>query len=270
MTKNLGTVISSFESPSSSQFDFVVQEKPGKVPVRKGQFIQLQTEEGILIGRVEDVIKTNRYFMQAESVREYEKSGNPLHQMFPVERWEYLVAKTHPLGVYEKGVLRRVTYPPSPGSVVKEIDTSILSEFLGLDKNGLNIGQIALHGLDARINLTKLFQKHLAILAMSGSGKSYLCGILLEELLDRSEELGKPAIIIIDPHGEYKNFTNDKSYADRTKVFESKNISIAASSLTPYQIGEFMPQMSAANIVSLRLSLTSSGKRKEVMVLTSC
>ena len=78
MSKIIGTVISTFEGPSTFRFNFVIKEESGQIPVHKGQFIQAQTEEGILIGRVDEVVKTNRYFMQAESVREYEKSGKPL------------------------------------------------------------------------------------------------------------------------------------------------------------------------------------------------
>ena len=242
--KAIGTVISTFEGPSTYQFNFVIKDESEKIPIHKGQFVQLQTEEGTLVGRVDEIIKTNRYFMQAEAVREYEKSGKPLMDMFPVDRWEYLVAKTTPLGVYNNGVLKRVTYPPSPGSVVEEIDKNILRDFLGLDTNGLNIGKIVFHNLDAKINLTRLFHKHLAVLAISGAGKSHFVSVLLEELLDRSDKLGKPAVIVIDPHGEYVGFAEDEKYSNKTKVFDKENISISASSLSPYQIMEFLPEIS--------------------------
>jgi len=246
MPKTIGTVISSFEGPSTYQFNFVIKEDSGEIPVHKGQFIQMKTEQGILIGRVDEVIKTNRYFMQAESVREYEKSGKPLMDMFPVDRWEYLVAKTTTLGVYDDGLMKRVTYPPSPGTRVTGIDKSILTDFLGLDSNGLNVGKIVFHDLDAKVNLTKLFQKHLAILAISGAGKSYLVSTLLEELLDRPDKLGKPAIIVIDPHGEYAGFAEDENYSKKTQVFDKGSLSISTSSLSPYQIMEFLPHITSA------------------------
>ena len=245
MPKTIGTVISSFEGPSTFQFNFVIKEDSGEIPVHKGQFIQTKTEQGILIGRVDEVIKTNRYFMQAESVREYEKSGKPLMDMFPVDRWEYLVAKTTTLGIYDDGLMKRVTYPPSPGINVEVIDNDILSKFLGLDEKGLNVGKIVFHDLDAKVNLTKLFHKHLAILAISGAGKSHLVSVFLEELLDRSDDMGRPAIIVIDPHGEYAGFAEDEKYSKRTRVFDNKNLSIGVSSLSPYQISEFVPEISA-------------------------
>jgi hypothetical protein len=263
MTKTIGTVISSPEGPSTFKFDFVIKEDSGKIPVNTGQFIQTQTEQGILIGRVDEVLKTNRYFMQAESVREFEKTGRPLNEMFPVDRWEYLVAKTAPLGVYDAGNVKRVTYPPSPGSKVEKIDKEILNKFLGLDKGGLNIGEISFHDIEAKVNLTKMFQKHLAILAISGAGKSYLTSVLFEELLERKNKLGKPAVIVIDPHGEYIGFGNDPEYKNKTRVYSEKDISVGISRLSPYQIMNFLPQMSSAQKRELTTIVQNLMKKKK-------
>jgi len=262
MTKTIGTVISNFDGPSTFRFDFVIKDSEG-IPVHTGQFIQVKTEQGILVGRVDEILKTNRYFMQAESVREFEKSGRPLNEMFPVDRWEYLVAKTIPLGIYDSGLVKRVTYPPSPGVTVEEIDKKILVDFLGLDERGLNIGKISFHDLDARVNLTKMFQKHLAILAISGAGKSYLTSVLFEELLDRMDELGKPSVIVIDPHGEYVGFGNDPKYSSKTKVYTKDDISIGISKLSPYQIMEFLPQMSSAQKRELTTIIQKLMKEKK-------
>ncbi len=243
--QEIGTVISLNENPSSSEFWFVINSEDG-MPIRRGQFVQLQTEEGLLISRVAEIIKTNRYFNRAESVREYERSGKPLLDVFPVDRWEYLVAQTIPLGIYDDGEQKRVSFPPSPGEKVYKVDEKILPKFFGFDENsGIDIGQVEFHDIEAKLNITKLFQKHLAILAMSGAGKSYLASVLIEEILDRSDSLGKPCIILIDPHGEYLRFAKDEKYISSTKVYNQKNISIAAHHLSPYQIGELVPQMTA-------------------------
>lgn len=241
--REIGTVISTIEGPSSCEFSFVIKEGEG-IPVRKGQYTQLQTEEGLLLSRVTEVIKTNRYFMRAESVSEYEKSGKLLPEYFPVDRWEYLVAKATPLGIFSDGTQRRVTFPPSPGSKVFLADEKVLSDFLGLDEKGLNIGKIEFHDLGTRLNLTKLFQKHCAILAQTGAGKSYLMSCLIEEVLDR-EELGRPAIIIVDPHGEYLGFADDENYSQRTKIFDEDSLRIAAYGLSANQICELQPFISA-------------------------
>lgn len=243
--QEIGTVISTLEGPNSNEFSFVLNDSE-EIPVRKGQLVQLQTEEGLLVARVAEVMKTNRYFMRAESVREYERSGRPLVEQLPVDRWEYLVAKAIPLGIYTANQQKRVGYPSSPGQKVFKIDENILSNFLGLDSNnGINIGKIEFHNTDARLNITKLFQKHLAILAISGAGKSYTVAVMIEELLDRPEELGKPAIILVDPHGEYTGFTSDANYVIKTRLYNDKNISIATNRLSATNIAELIPRMSS-------------------------
>ena len=242
--QEIGTVISSVESPNSTEFWFVLNENKG-VPVRKGQFIQLNTEDGILFARVEDIIKTNRYYQRAESVSEFERSGRPLVEQFPVDRWEYLIAQAYPLGVFSDGAQRRVTFPPSPGNDVYPIDESLLHNVLGLDiKSGLDIGKIEFHNVSAKLNVTRLFQKHVAVLAMSGAGKSYLISILIEELLNK-ERNQRPSIILIDPHGEYGGFEQDEKYRTSTKVYDGDKVTIATNNLSAYQLSVLQPKISS-------------------------
>ena len=86
----IGTVIVTEDSPSPSKFSFVVTGDGRRMPVRQGQFVEVETEEGRVIAFVTNLVKTNRYFMRAESVREYERGGKPLTAIFPADRWEYL------------------------------------------------------------------------------------------------------------------------------------------------------------------------------------
>ncbi|MCS7135393.1 MAG: ATP-binding protein [Candidatus Aenigmarchaeota archaeon] len=218
------------------EFDFAIQHPS----VRKGQFVQINADEGVIIARVEEIYKTNRYFSRVESVVEYERGNNPIEKAFPVDRWEYLVANCSILGFFNNGKVERLTFPPSPGSKVTEIDETILESFLGFDKRGLWLGKIFHHNLEVRLNLTRLLQKHVAILAMSGAGKSHLVGVIIEELLDRESSLGKPAIIVLDPHGEYKRFLEDSFYRRNTKVFENENIKIGMSDLKLSNFCDFL------------------------------
>src|SRR3989338_582299 len=257
----IGTVIATIEGPNSSEFSFVIKEEKGKMPVRKGQFVQLNTEEGLLVARVSEIYKTNRYFMRAESVREYERSGKPLMDVFPVDRWEYLVAKSVPLGVLNEGSQKRISFPPSPGEKVFNVDEKILSSFLGFNENGIHIGKISSHDMDVKLDLSKLFQKHVAILAISGGGKSYLASVLIEEILKRNQA---PAVVILDPHGEYKGFSHDENFAHKTKIFNEKSISIAARNLSAFQLSELMPHFSSVQRRELNQVIQTIRTKKHV------
>ena len=50
------------------------------------------------------------------------------------------------------------------------------------------------------IDLRAVTSTHLAIIASTGSGKSYLAGVLTEELMAPHN---RAATLIVDPHGEY-------------------------------------------------------------------
>ena len=116
-----------------------------------------------MYSRISDIFKSNRYFQRAESVRAYEKSGKKMSEIFPVERWEYLIGKAKPLAVFSGSLLQRPCFPPSPGDSVEIADGEMLSRFIGFDQEkGANVGKINFHDTPVKLNLTKLLQKHLA------------------------------------------------------------------------------------------------------------
>ncbi|MFH1448336.1 MAG: ATP-binding protein [Candidatus Micrarchaeota archaeon] len=239
MGNELGTVISTFEGPSTNEFSFVISNPV----VRKGQFIQSENEDGLLIGIVSDILRSNRYFERAESVAEYERSGAMPN--FPTEDWEYMIATARALGVFKEDNLIRATIPAAPGKKVETVDDGMLKRFLGFDEDGLNLGKLGTHAVDVKVSLNGLLQKHLSILAMSGAGKSYLSGVILEELLDRKAEQGRIGVVVFDVHGEYIGFRSGE-YANRTHIFEGKKLKIALHKVSPYMLGKFLPELSAA------------------------
>ncbi|KUO40599.1 MAG: hypothetical protein AVW06_02330 [Hadesarchaea archaeon DG-33-1] len=255
----LGTVITTGEGPSPTEFSFVVTMNGRGIPVRRGQFVELETEEGKVIAFVTNIIKTNRYFMRAESVKEYERGGRPLRSVFPADRWEYIIADARALGVQAENGLERTSFPPSPGQKVYEADPTTLARFLGLDSNnGVEIGHLRYHNLRVKLDLTKLLRKHVAILSMSGGGKSYTSSVIIEELLDRLPEEGRTAIVVIDVHGEYTGLTEPGEGVDdsnRVAVVRGRDIRIGVPNLNSRHFKEFMPEMSWEQVRELQLVL---------------
>lgn len=255
----LGTVIATGEGPSPTEFSFVVTMNGRAIPVRRGQFVELKTEEGKVIAFVTNVIKTNRYFMRAESVKEYERGGRPLRSVFPADRWEYIIADARALGVQAENGMERTSFPPSPGQKVYETDPPVLARFLGLSSNsGVEIGNLRYHDLPVKLDLTKLLRKHVAILSMSGGGKSYTSSVIIEELLDRLPEEGRTAVVVIDVHGEYTSLAEpggDIDYSNRAVVVRGGDIRIGVSNLSSRQFREFVPDMSGEQARELQLVL---------------
>ncbi len=230
-----GTVISTIDSPTTRKFSFVVGKD---ARVRRGQFVSIAIDDGKLIGRIADIRKTNRYFINPESVNNVEKNIG-MSDAYPTWEWEYLVADVMSLGVYAGKGFQEADFPPSPGDPVREPEKEILEKFFGFSPHGIHIGSIKHHDVNVSLDITRLFHKHLAILAMSGAGKSYLTSLMLEELLDRPAEKGQIGVVIIDTHGEYTSFSHDKSYSSKSKVFYSSEIQIGLPNLSEYQIAEY-------------------------------
>ncbi|MFP3949527.1 MAG: helicase HerA domain-containing protein [Candidatus Micrarchaeia archaeon] len=240
MQRPLGTVISTEESPTTMQYAFVLDEGS---PVKKGQFIQTTSEEGIIFGYVSEITRANRYFERAESVAEYERE-TPISTHFPIKSWEYAIAEVRVLGrmrkLGDKYIQSRVSLPPSPGTKVIEADEGMLKDFVGFVPNGLLFGKLQNHEVEAKIDMTRLLQKHLAILAMSGAGKSHLASVMLEELLDRSKEDGRVAMVIIDIHGEYAGFRQDPTYGKKIRVINGKDVCVPFRRLTSQMISSWV------------------------------
>jgi DNA helicase HerA-like ATPase len=258
--KEVGTVICTVNGPNSTEFSFVVTDLSQGIPVRKGHFVKLEGEDGKIIGCVAEIFKTNRYFERAEAVREFERSA-PIKSIFPVDRWEYIIAAAKLIGVYNSSdkALVKADYPPSPGEKVYLADDSMLSDIIGFEGDtGLYIGRLYQHNTKVSLNLTRLLQKHVAILAMSGAGKSYLASVIMEELLSRSKEQGRLATMVIDVHGEYATFAGKpgragtEDFSNRVSVLKGSYFEIAARHLTSALIMDLAPQMTLIQARELR------------------
>ncbi len=234
----VGTVISN-PGPTTVGFSFIVNGN-----VSKNQFVFLP-DDGV-VGMVSEIVKENRYLESPETVHHFQASNVDIRNRFPVGGWEYAVARVKTVGVWKGGVLERCGFAPSPGQDVELVREEDLNKILGFDDSGLNLGKLDNHDVDVKVNLTRLLQKHLAILAMSGAGKSYATSVLIEELLDRREDLGKIGVVLIDVHGEYLGFSErskEQDYSTKTKVFS--HIKIGVPDLSAGMISELVPGMSS-------------------------
>ena len=90
--------------------------------------------------------------------------------------------------------------PPPPGTEVLKAPTSILSKvFCPSGSEYVRIGKLLREpDVEVRVNINKVVSRHLAILAMTGMGKSNLVALLAK----RIGEL-RGTVLIFDYHGEY-------------------------------------------------------------------
>ena len=103
----------------------------------------------------------------------------------------------------EEGRLIRPLTPVLPSSSVYLPDEEPVREVLGLGlsrENGAYVGKLFNTGMDVCIDPYQAVGNHVSIIAKTGSGKSYVCGVLVEEL----NRHGIP-VVILDLHGEYRS-----------------------------------------------------------------
>jgi DNA helicase HerA-like ATPase len=272
-TETIGTVVCTENGPSTENIAFVIGKRndtspDNQIPIHVGQYVSMETEEGTVFAQIEQIYKTNRYFAQIDAVHEFTRSGKAFDAIFPIDRWEYVLAETNPLGIFDNGGVRRITYPPSPGTQVKTPDTKTLSEFLGFIKGGVHLGDLLFHNIPATFDLTRMYQKHVALLAMSGAGKSYAASVMLEELLTRKQSQGRPALMVIDVHGEYTGLAeargpDGKGFEDQITVIQSPLVEIATPRMSAKAFATYAPDMGTIQVRELtRVIRTLRSTRK--------
>jgi DNA helicase HerA-like ATPase len=146
--------------------------------------------------------------------------------------------------------------PPDPGAQVHVASHAFLTRVLSPKAIG-TAGSAHLGSLLTRapgevpivLDVKHMVSTHLAILASTGSGKSYTAGVLIEELM---KPTNRAAVLVVDPHGEYGTlsalethpaFAQD-GYRPRVKVIPHERVKIRLSSLTEADIKALLPMMS--------------------------
>ena len=138
-----------------------------------------------------------------------------------------VIAKAMVIGSRQNRLLRMPKTPFSPGDRVFRADPELIASTLGLTRGNVYLGLLEGQRIPVHLDANTLVQKHVSILARTGSGKSYAAGVIMEELLDQDIPL-----VIIDPHGEYTSLRDPAVEGD----FEYFGISPAgyAERLTVY------------------------------------
>ncbi len=153
---------------TTKEFKFKVEQE-----AKKFQYIEINAEQ-LILAQITEIEKTK----------------------------EETIAQCNIIGYRDKeNKLKTLRIPLEPNTEVLTAKESTIESVLGLvkTKNSAFMGTLeGYKNLNVYIDLNKILTKHLAILAKSGSGKSYSAAVILEELLER-----KIPMLIIDPHGEY-------------------------------------------------------------------
>ena len=182
----LGTIEGDVDT---SGFEFRATEEVGKF-----DFVSVKSNDRWILAQIESVTK--------------QSSGET-------------TAHANIIGYRDKGMTRAPRQVIEPGSIVYSADQDLISQTLGLDNDGLRIGSLETNdGIDIFVN-PEDFYKHFAVLAQTGAGKSYLTGVLVEEMLEQDFP-----VLVVDPHGEFSSLEDpNPDNEDESRSYEIKEYS---------------------------------------------
>ncbi len=181
----LGTIEGEVDT---SSFDFRATEEVGKF-----DFVSVKSNDRWVLAQVDEVKK----------------------------KTDSTIATANIIGYRDKGMTRAPRHVIEPDSIVYSADQELISDTLGLKDDGLRVGNLETNeDIDIFVN-PEDFYKHFAVLAQTGAGKSYLTGVLIEEMLEQDFP-----VMVIDPHGEFSSLQNpNPENPEDSKGYEIKEYS---------------------------------------------
>jgi uncharacterized protein len=176
---------------------------------RRGEFVRIRHQERVgesetdVLGRIVSMTRSNVLYNSdmGQSVNELE--------LLPGAQvtGEKVMAKLELVG-YKDPTTSQIKIPRralDPGAKVETVDYYFLSQFYEFDEQtSLHIGNLVGYEqgentVPVYLDINRLVTEHLAVLAMTGSGKSYTVGRIIERLV----VLNNGSVVVFDPHGEY-------------------------------------------------------------------
>ncbi|HZS48457.1 MAG TPA: ATP-binding protein [Blastocatellia bacterium] len=145
--------------------------------------------------------------------------------------------------------------PPTPGQPVYLASSENLARMLSPknknDRGAAHIGSLLTRSegeVPIVLSVRDVVSTHLAILASTGAGKSYVAGVLTEELMMPNN---RAAVLVVDPHGEYDTLREieshpaftDGSYRPAVKIFQPDKVKVRFDSLELADIRYLLPEL---------------------------
>jgi hypothetical protein len=164
-----------------------------KTMPRSGEYVVLKYDDMEVLGMVEALLRGSPSI--SGDILDPEVVERILG--FEGENGQYVRGKVRLLGDVNTLEIPRV--PPPPGTRIKRASSATLAKIFG--GGTIKIGRLLSHpDVDVLIDGNSMITRHLAILAITGGGKSNTVSVIVDGILDLK---GMP--VIFDMHSEYTN-----------------------------------------------------------------
>ena len=164
-----------------------------KMP-KVGEYVTIEYDDKQVLGMIENLIRGNDALnVDINDFKAIQKISS-----IGVED-NYIRGKVKILGDINDN-LRLPRTPVLPGTEIKLADSEILKDIFKVN-NPLKLGCLVNQSdVDVNVDANPILSRHLAILAMTGAGKSNTVSVLIDQLLGYSVP-----VFVFDMHGEYKD-----------------------------------------------------------------
>lgn len=237
--KEVGVIVG---EASSNEFFF--SSKPGEMPSR-WEYLLTYSEEDVdgtlkqveVVAQIERVLSASQVLtkeLDFEIIKKIIESGLADRKVW---------GKARVLGyLTEAGDLQLPKKAVTPGKPIYIAPTELLEKFYSYPADeAIKIGSlITRHEVPVSLSI-KGFRRHLGLIAQTGSGKTYLAGIIADELLRKGGTL-----IMLDPHADYvflsrnvdgkRNELSDRITVFRNPASTGRYSEAEVGKITPYEI----------------------------------
>ena len=237
--KEVGVIVG---EASSNEFFF--SSKPGEMPSR-WEYLLTYSEEDVdgtpkqveVVAQIERVLSASQALtkeLDFEIIKKIIESGLADRKVWGKARVLGYLTETGDLQLPKKAVM--------PGKPVYIAPTELLEKFYSYPaEEAIKIGSLITRN-EVPVSLSvKGFRRHLGLIAQTGSGKTYLAGIIADELLRKGGTL-----VMLDPHADYvflsrnvdgkRNELSDRITVFRNPASTGRYSEAEVGKITPYEI----------------------------------
>lgn len=253
--------IGTTKGPGETPHEYTLITPDPEQQIKYGEFVYYEAEVGgrpcPILGRVSGRVPLRLFpdtFMvdpavSPKAVAELLGYEQGVHELFEIT--------VTILGYYDEALgFVNPRVPPRSGAPIFIAPDEMLGRVLCRRQKG-EMGAVHIGSLLSRVgdrvpvvlDARGFTSTHLAIIASTGAGKSYLAGVILEELM---RPYNRAAVLVIDPHAEYDTLADmqghrdfvEGDYAPTVKIVRPSDVKVRTGSLEIGDLRYLLPDLS--------------------------
>ncbi|MDE1728135.1 ATP-binding protein [Candidatus Nitrosotalea okcheonensis] len=171
-------------------------------PLSVGEYVIIDSQDGQILGLVEKSIISSEALTDVRNFDEAVESKEVADINSRDKNYKVKIGILGFLDKLQNGQMVLPAVPPLPGTSILEATQKDLGAIFGpITEEWIRIGSLLRNSsIEAKINVNKMVSRHLAILAMTGMGKSNLVSLIARHVSSLNGTL-----IIFDYHNDYEN-----------------------------------------------------------------